>query len=108
MALIPVIFAVAFRANPPHGGGPGFFDLTASIDIPEDFLAKLFGLAVPEDLARYNADELAGVAEKSWAFLAGREVGLPKIRFESIAAPAYKPIRYPEDRQYCGAVHGIV
>src|SRR5271154_193573 len=29
--------------------------------IPEDFLAKLFALAMPEDLARYTADELAGI-----------------------------------------------
>jgi glutamate dehydrogenase len=54
-------------------------------DIPEDFLAKLFGLAVPEDLERYSADELAGIAEKSWAFLAEREAGLPKIRLEPAA-----------------------
>jgi glutamate dehydrogenase len=54
-------------------------------DIPEDFLAKLFGLAVPEDIERYSADELAGIAEKSWAFLAECEAGLPKIRFEPAA-----------------------
>ncbi len=29
-------------------------------DIPTDFLAKLFGLAAPDDLARYSAEELAG------------------------------------------------
>ena len=28
-------------------------------DIPDDFLAKLFGLAVPDDLERYSAEELA-------------------------------------------------
>jgi glutamate dehydrogenase len=54
--------------------------------VPEDFLAKLFGLAVPEDVERYSADELAAIAEQSWAFLAERETGLPKIRFEPAAA----------------------
>ena len=35
-------------------------------DVPDDFLVKLFGLAVPEDLERYTADELAALAEQSW------------------------------------------
>ena len=55
--------------------------------IPDDFVVKLFGLAVPEDLERYSAEELAGIAEQSWSFLAEREAGLPKIRFEPAAAP---------------------
>jgi glutamate dehydrogenase len=54
-------------------------------DIPKDFLTKLFGLAVPDDLARYSAEELAGIAEQSWAFLAEREAGMPKIRFAPAA-----------------------
>ena len=41
-------------------------------DIPDDFLAKLFGLAVPQDLERYTAAELAGIAERSWSFLQER------------------------------------
>ncbi|HYA06233.1 MAG TPA: NAD-glutamate dehydrogenase domain-containing protein, partial [Xanthobacteraceae bacterium] len=57
-------------------------------DIPADFVAKLFGLAVPEDLQRYSADELAGIAERSWAFLAARRAGVPKLRFEPAVAPA--------------------
>ena len=56
-------------------------------DIPEDFLAKLFGLAVPEDLERYGADELAAIAERSWSFLVERSPGVPKLRFEPAAAP---------------------
>ena len=56
-------------------------------DIPEDFLAKLFGLAMPEDLERYRADELAAIAERSWSFLAERGPGAPKLRFEPAAAP---------------------
>src|ERR1700722_3202389 len=57
-------------------------------DIPDDFLAKLFGLAVPDDLARYTAEQLAGIAEQSWSFLAERPAGAPKLRFEPAAAPA--------------------
>src|ERR1700691_7216 len=51
-------------------------------DIPKDFLAKLFGLAVPEDLERYSAEELAGIAEQSWSLLRQPTGGAPKIRFE--------------------------
>lgn len=51
-------------------------------DIPEDFLAKLFGLAVPDDLSRYTAGDLAGIAERSWSFLSERKAGTPKVRFE--------------------------
>ena len=35
-------------------------------DIPNDFLVKLFGLAVPEDIERYTADQLAGIAEQGF------------------------------------------
>jgi glutamate dehydrogenase len=56
-------------------------------DIPDDFLAKLFGLAVPEDLARYTAEQLAGIAEQSWSFLAERPAGVPKLRFEPALDP---------------------
>ncbi|HXQ84643.1 MAG TPA: NAD-glutamate dehydrogenase [Xanthobacteraceae bacterium] len=56
------------------------------LDIPADFLAKLFGLAVPEDLSRCTAAEIAGFAERSWSFLAERETGTPKVRFEPAAS----------------------
>jgi len=56
-------------------------------DIPADFVAKLLGLAVPEDLERYRAEELADIAERSWSFLAERRPGVPKLRFEPAAAP---------------------
>jgi glutamate dehydrogenase len=55
-------------------------------DVPDDFLVKLFGLAVPEDLERYTADELAALAEQSWIFIAERTAGMPKLRFEPTAA----------------------
>ncbi len=47
----------------------------------------LFGLAVPDDLDRYSGAALAGFAEQSWAFLAERTAGAPKLRFEPAAAP---------------------
>ncbi len=52
-------------------------------DIPADFLAKLFGLAVPEDLERYSAEELAGIAERSWSFLAERTAGAAQAPFRA-------------------------
>ena len=55
--------------------------------IPDGFLVKLFGHAVPEDIARYSAEELAGFAERSWFFLIERIAGTAKIRFEPAAAP---------------------
>ena len=55
-------------------------------DIPLDFVAELFGHAVPEDFARYRPEELAGIAEQSWALLQERKPGAPKIRFEPAAA----------------------
>src|ERR1700733_3978104 len=51
-------------------------------DIPDDFAAKLFGLAVPEDLDRYTAEELADIAESAWLFLQERQSGAAKIRLE--------------------------
>ncbi len=55
-------------------------------DIPPGFLAELFGQAAPEDFARYRPEELASIAERSWALLQERKPGAPKIRFEPTAA----------------------
>src|SRR5277367_856649 len=52
-------------------------------DIPLDFLAELYGRAVPDDLERYSPEELAGLAEQSWSFLLERKPGAPKITFTS-------------------------
>ena len=81
----------------PHGDGDyasvALIDAAASLlvrrkrDVPDDFLAKLFGLAVPDDIARYSAEELAGIAEQSWSLLAERKAGMSKIRFEPASAP---------------------
>ncbi|HLQ91040.1 MAG TPA: NAD-glutamate dehydrogenase [Xanthobacteraceae bacterium] len=63
-------------------------------DIPRDFVNGLFGLAVPEDLVRYNAREVIALAETAWAFMAERRPGAPKVRFEqpSIASEQLKTI----------------
>jgi glutamate dehydrogenase len=49
--------------------------------IPNNFAAQLFGRAVPEDLLRYAAEDLATFAQDAWSFLAERKPNAPKIRF---------------------------
>jgi glutamate dehydrogenase len=56
-------------------------------DIPRNFLADLYGHALPDDLQHYAADELAGIAEQSWSFLQTRKPGVAAISF----APARLP-----------------
>ncbi len=55
-------------------------------EIPADFVGRLFGLAAPEDLARYTAEDLAALAAQAWSFLAVRRAGAPKVRFAPAAA----------------------
>ena len=50
-------------------------------DIPPDFLAEMFGHAVPDDLEHYRPEELAHFAEHAWSFLLERKPGAPKIGF---------------------------
>ena len=50
-------------------------------DIPRNFLADLFGQALPDDLQNYAPDELAGIADQSWSFLQARKPGVVKIDF---------------------------
>ncbi len=50
--------------------------------IPANFLDELFGRAALEDLERYGPEQLAAIAEQSWAFLAQRAAGTPKLRLE--------------------------
>src|SRR5580658_4870063 len=76
----------------PHttddGAGQAFIGAAAAAlarrrsDIPGTFLAELLGSAVPDDLQRYGPDELAAIAERSWALFAARKAGAPKIGFE--------------------------
>ena len=53
--------------------------------VPEVFVAKLFGVAAPEDLRHCGVAELANIAEQSWSFFGERRPGSPKIRFEPLA-----------------------
>jgi glutamate dehydrogenase len=62
--------------------------------IPAAFVDGFFARAVPEDLVRYDAREVAALAEAAWAFLAERKAGAPKIRFESPAAPASDRLKH--------------
>src|SRR5437868_10899308 len=57
-------------------------------DLPEHFAVKLFGRAAAEDLIRYDAREIAALAEDAWAFLKERRRDTPKIRCESRTGPA--------------------
>src|SRR5262245_56646454 len=56
-------------------------------DMPESFAAQLFARAAPEDLAHYEARELAVLAEDAWAFLRERKPGTPQIRCETRSGP---------------------
>src|SRR5882757_4526247 len=56
-------------------------------DMPESFAPLLFARVSAEDLVRYEARELAELAEGAWLFLQDRKPGEPKIRFESRPGP---------------------
>ena len=52
-------------------------------EVPADFIAGLFERAVPEDLMRYAARELAELAADAWALISVRKRGTANIRFNS-------------------------
>ena len=52
---------------------------------PAGFATQLFARAVPEDLARYGAADLAMLAGRAWDFLQARDPGAPKLRCETVA-----------------------
>src|SRR5947209_7877557 len=56
-------------------------------DVPDSFLSLMFAGVPAEDLARYEARELAELAEAAWQFLQQRKAGAPKIRLESRSGP---------------------
>src|SRR5262245_7318147 len=56
-------------------------------DMPESFAQLLFAAAPPEDLVRYEARELADLAESAWLFLQQRKPHAPKLRFEARTGP---------------------
>ncbi len=53
-------------------------------DIPASFVAQLYARAVPEDVARYGAEDLSRLAERTYDFMAERQPGAPKIRCETV------------------------
>jgi glutamate dehydrogenase len=53
-------------------------------DIPPTFAAQIFARAVPEDVVRYGADDLAMLAEQAYDFISDRQPGVPKIRCETV------------------------
>ncbi|HEY2524542.1 MAG TPA: NAD-glutamate dehydrogenase domain-containing protein, partial [Candidatus Binataceae bacterium] len=56
--------------------------------IPADFIEKFFGRAAPDDLERYQPEQLAAIAVQSWATFAARRQGTAKVR---LAAAAMTP-----------------
>jgi glutamate dehydrogenase len=65
----------------------GIIIKSARGDLPESFPPLMFAGVPPEDLVRYEARELAELAEAAWQFLQQRKSGAPKIRFESRPGP---------------------
>jgi glutamate dehydrogenase len=60
-------------------------------DIPDSFLRLLLGGAALEDQLRYNARELAALAEAAWTFLQRRPDGLPLVRITNPEGGADMP-----------------
>src|SRR5205085_3486623 len=56
-------------------------------DMPESFAPLMFAGVSPEDLVRYEARELADLAEAAWLFLQQRNPTRRKIRFVSRRGP---------------------
>jgi glutamate dehydrogenase len=54
--------------------------IAAAKKLPADFVDALFGAASPEDLAPYSAEEIASLAEQSYAHLSARAQGKADIR----------------------------
>jgi glutamate dehydrogenase len=52
-------------------------------DIPQGFVDPLFGRAALEDLLRYDAKDLAKLAEDAWTLLQQRQSDAPTIRIEN-------------------------
>jgi glutamate dehydrogenase len=71
----------AQRARESENDAAPINDLAAQ----EEFLATLYDGVAPEDVARYDAGELAALAAVAWRFFATRKPGEPKIRLTSEA-----------------------
>ncbi len=53
-------------------------------DIPAGFVAQLYRRTVPEDVVRYDAGELAALAERAFDFLKERTPGQSKVRCDTV------------------------
>ncbi|HEU5019779.1 MAG TPA: NAD-glutamate dehydrogenase [Pseudolabrys sp.] len=53
-------------------------------DIPASFVAQLYARAVPEDVMRYAANDLALFGERAYDLLSERTPGEPKLRCETL------------------------
>jgi ABC-2 type transport system permease protein len=68
VALIPIIFTVSFKVNPPKGSGLGFFDLTASgINIPIAALGAESAFLLIVVASLFAGETVSG--EASWGTL---------------------------------------
>src|SRR3954469_23300400 len=65
----------------------------SKIEVPAGFAELLFGRAASEDVVRYDAAELAALADGAWAFFGTRKPGAPKVRFESPDAALGKHLK---------------
>ena len=61
--------------------------------VPGDFAPALLARAVPEDLMRYDARELAELAADAWALLATRKPATSNVRYASPSITAGHPRR---------------
>ncbi len=50
--------------------------------VPADFIERLFGHVIFEDLAPYAPPDIAELAREAWSFVRVRKPGVPKIRLE--------------------------
>jgi len=57
-------------------------------DVPAGFVDQIFGQAVPEDVVRYAAADLATLAERAYDVLAERAPGAPKISCDTLTLEA--------------------
>ncbi len=57
-------------------------------EIPASFVGALYARAVPEDVARYAAADLAQLGERAWDYLGEHTPGAPKIRCETLTLAA--------------------
>src|ERR1700739_196179 len=73
------------RTGPSLRGAPAAALGRREPGIPADFIEKFFGRAAPDDLERYQPEQLAAIAVQSWATFAARRQGTAKVRLSAAA-----------------------